>query len=131
MSEIARVIVEPLTLALALSLGVFGAGAGWHAHEGAMSARTRAPQAAEDYVDALCRNDVAYLLRKTGEAAGLMPWEPRRSRWAETCTGHRYLGASLDRIGREEHVFALLQSDGTEVLYIVTFGRDGLVAGID
>ncbi|HEY6203692.1 MAG TPA: hypothetical protein VI056_11710 [Candidatus Limnocylindria bacterium] len=72
-----------------------------------------------------------YLQQHTGEAAGPMPWEPRRSTWSMPCQGQRYLGTSTDRIGREQHVFALLQRDGTDVLFIVTFGHDGLVAGID
>lgn len=129
--EIAATIVEPLTLALALSLGIFGTVVGWHAHGEVMAARKGGPLAAEQYVDALCRDDVAYLLRKTGEAVGPMPWEPRLSTWAKPCTGHRYLGTSLDRIGRQQHIFTLLQPDGTEVVYIVTIGNDGLVAGID
>jgi hypothetical protein len=45
----------------------------------------------------------------------------------------RRIPASHRRIslGREQHVFALLQRDGTHVLFVVTFGHDGLVAGID
>jgi hypothetical protein len=129
MREIAQTIVEPLTLALALLLGVFGALGGWHAHEQAMSAH--APLAADRYVEALCRDDVAYLRRKTGDASGPMPWEPRLSTWTKPCTGHRYLGPTVDLIGRDQYVFALLRPDGTEAVYVITFGRDGLVAGVD
>lgn len=131
MRDIAQTIVEPLTLALALALGALGSMAGWHLHEQAMSARNHAPPAAERYVDALCRDDVAYLLRATGEATGPMPWEPRLSTWSQPCTGYRYLGPAADLIGREQHVFALLRPDGTETVYLITFGRDGLVAGVE
>lgn len=130
-SGILKSVVEPLTLALALSLAVLGALLGWGARAQAQAPRTHAPAAAQEYVDALCRLDLAYLERKTGEAAGRMPWEPRLTTWAMPCTGTRYLGSLQDRIGRAQYVFTLLQPDGTEVLYVVTFGHDGLVAGVD
>jgi hypothetical protein len=126
-----QTIVEPLTLALTLLLGVLGAVAGWQVHEQAEAIRNQAPLAAELYAEALCRDDVAYLLRKTGEAAGPKPWEPRLSSWTQPCTGYRHVGATIDIIGREQHVFALFRPDGTASLWIVTLGRDGLVAGYD
>lgn len=124
-------VAEPLTAVLALSLAILGALLGWHAHREAETPRTRAPAVAEAYVDALCRQDVAHLQRRTRESLGPLPWEPRLSEWAMPCTGHRYLGSLQDRIGREQHVFTLFQPDGTEVVYLVTIGRDGLVAGVD
>jgi hypothetical protein len=128
--EIVQSVVEPLTLAFALSCGIVGALLGWEAHGQAWTSGLH-PRSAATYVDAMCRSDVAYLQRNTGEAAGPMPWEPRLSTWSMPCKGQRYLGSSTDRIGREQHVFTLLQQDGTEVLFVVTFGHDGLVAGID
>jgi len=140
--QIATSVVEPLTLALAVSLAVLGGFVGWEAHRTAAApavksapttplARSRATAEADAYVDALCAQDVAYLQRNTGEAAGRMPWEPRLSDWAMPCMRHRYLGSLVDRLGRDQYVFTLLRPDGTEVLYLVTFGHDGLVAGID
>jgi len=131
MRDIARTIVEPLTLVLALALGVVGMTVGWHAHEYATALRTHAPLAAESYVDALCRDDLAYLRRTTGEATGPMPWEPRLSTWTKPCVGYRYLGPAMDLIGREQHVFTLRRPDGTETVYVITFSRDGLVAGVE
>jgi hypothetical protein len=128
--EIVRSVVEPLTVALALSCGIVGALLGWQAHGQAWTSALH-PRAAAQYVDAMCRSDTAYLQRNTGEVAGTMPWEPRLSTWAVPCKGQRYLGSSTDRIGREQHVFTLLQRDGSEVLFVVTLGRDGLVAGIE
>lgn len=128
--EIVRSVVEPLTVALALSCGIVGTLLGWHAHGQAWTSGLH-PRAAAEYVDAMCRSDTAYLQRKTGETAGVMPWEPRLSAWAMPCKGQRFLGSSTDRIGREQHVFTLLQQDGSEVLFVVTLGRDGLVAGIE
>ena len=125
-----RSVVEPLTVAVALSCGIVGALLGWQAHGQAWTSGLH-PRAAAEYVDAMCRSDAAYLQRKTGELAGTMPWEPRLSTWALPCEGQRYLGSSTDRIGREQHIFTLLQQDGSEVLFVVTLGRDGLVAGID
>lgn len=141
-SQIAKVLVEPLTLALALSLGVLGGSLGWHSREAASAppvaqtvvlpaSRTQPTAEATAYADALCANDVAYLQRNTGESWGPLPWEPRLSEWTLPCTRYRYLGALVDRLGRDQFVFTLLRGDGTEVLYAVTFGRDGLVAGID
>jgi hypothetical protein len=128
--EIVRSVAEPLTVALALSCGIVGALLGWQAHGQAWTSGLH-PRTAAEYVDAMCRSDVAYLLRRTGEPAGPMPWDPRLSSWAMPCKGQRYLGSSTDRIGREQHVFTLLQGDDTEVIFVVTIGRDGLVAGID
>lgn len=128
--EIVRSVVEPLTFAFAISCGIVGALLGWQAHGQAWTSGLH-PRAAAAYVDAMCRSDVAYLQRKTGEVAGTMPWEPRLSTWALPCKGQRYLGSSTDRIGREQHIFTLLQQDGSEVLFLVTLGRDGLVAGIE
>jgi hypothetical protein len=128
--EILRSVAEPLAFVLAVSCGIVGAFLGWSAHGQAWTAGLH-PRIAAEYVEAMCREDLAYLKRKTGEAAGLMPWEPRLSAWSTPCTGQRYLGSSTDRIGREQHVFTLLQRDGTEVLFIVTLGSDGLVAGVD
>lgn len=139
--QIAATIVEPLTLALAVSLGVLGLVGGWHAHAAATPsptvgmpapiARIQATAAAEEYVAALCRDDTAYLLRNTGESVGPMPWEPRLTDWATPCTRYRYLGTLTDRLGRDQFVFTLRRTEGTEVLYVLTFGHDGLVAGID
>lgn len=129
-SDVLRGVVEPLTLALALSVGTVGAYLGWHAHERVWVSRTQ-PRVAAEYVDALCRDDVAYLRRRTGEEVGPMPWEVRLNTWAQPCVGYRYLGSSSDRIGRQQHVFALVQRDNTEVLFVVTIGHDGLVARID
>lgn len=141
--QIAATIVEPLTLALAVSLAVLGATLGWQARGFATHAataptaiplalqRVHAPQEAVAYVDALCSGDTAYLNKNTGEGWGPMPWEPRLSQWALPCTRHRYLGALVDRLGRDQYVFTLVRPDGTEVLYTITFGRDGLVADVD
>jgi uncharacterized iron-regulated membrane protein len=140
--EIARTIVEPLTLALAVSLATLGGFVGWEAHRMAAApavevapttppARSQATAEADAYVDALCAQDVAYLGRHTGEAAGPMPWEPRLSEWVVPCTRHRYLGALVDPLGRDQFVFTLVRPDGAEAVYVVTFGHDGLVAGID
>lgn len=141
--QVVTPFIEPLTLVLAIALAVLGAMLGWRAHGEASAApqpsaaialalqRTHAPAEAVAYVDALCGGDVAYLERNTGESWGPMPWEPRLSDWTLPCTRHRYMGALVDRLGRDTYVFTLVRPDGTEVLYIVTFGRDGLVAGID
>lgn len=140
--QIAKVLVEPLTLALALSLGVLGGSLGWHAREAASAppvaqavappvSRSQPTAGAMAYADALCANDLAYLQEHTGESWGPLPWEPRLSDWTLPCTRYRYLGALVDRLGRDQFVFTLLRGDGTEVLFIVTFGRDGLVARID
>lgn len=135
--------VEPLTLVLAIALAALGAMLGWQARGTATTVvaapttaplalqRMHAPAEATAYVDALCSGDVAYLSRNTGEGWGPMPWEPRLSDWALPCTRHRYLGALVDRLGRDQYVFTLVRADGTEVLYVVTFGRDGLIAGIE
>ncbi len=140
--QIARSVVEPRRLALAVSLAAVGGFVGWEAHRMAATpavhvaptaplARSQATAEADAYVDALCAQDVAYLGRHTGEAAGPMPWEPRLSEWAAPCMRHRYLGALVDRLGRDQFVFTLVLPNGDEVLYFVTIGRDGLVAGID
>ena len=128
--DIVRSVAEPLTFAFALSFGIVGGLLGWQAHATVWTSGLH-PRVAAEYVDAMCRSDLAYLRRRTGEAAGTMPWEPRLSTWAMPCKGQRYLGSSTDRIGREQHVFTLLQRDGSEVLFVVTLGHDGLVAGID
>ena len=60
-----------------------------------------------------------------------MPWEPRLTGWAAPCARHRYLGALTDRLGRDQFVFTLMRPDGTEVLYVLTLGPDGLVYGVD
>jgi hypothetical protein len=127
--QIAQNVLEPLTFAFALACGIFGTFVGWQAND---EFRTWwLHPAAARYADAMCRSDVAYLQHHTGESAGPMPWEPRLSSWSMPCHGKRYLGTSTDRIGREQHVFALLQRDGTAVVFVVTFGHDGLAAGVD
>jgi hypothetical protein len=140
--QIAKSVVEPLTLAFAVSLAVVGGFVGWEGHRMAAAptvttapttpiARSRATAEADAYVDALCAQDTTYLASHTGEAAGKMPWEPRLSEWVAPCTRHRYLGALVDPLGRDQFVFTLVRPDGAEAVYVVTFGHDGLVAGID
>jgi hypothetical protein len=141
--RIAGATVEPLTLALAVSLAALGVVLGWNAHEATVRGavppvaaaapvgHSRAPVAAEMYVEALCAGDTEYLWKNTGEEAGRMPWEPRLSDWARPCVRSRYLGSLMDRLGRDQFVFTLLRPDGTEVLYLVTIGHDGLIAGVD
>lgn len=136
-------MAEPLTLALALSLAILGSVLGWQAHSAAAPAvreepvvprlalRMYAPVFIERYVEALCQGDTAFLGRNTGENAGHMPWEPRLREWARPCVGHRYVGAVLDRLGRDQYIFTLVRPDGAEVLWLVTLGHDGLVAGVD
>jgi len=124
-------IIERAMLVFALLTAMVGAIVGWTAHERATAPRvSHAPSAARAYVNAVCAGDVAYLRRTTGERAGVAPWDVRRE-WLGECTGDRYLGAAVDVIGRKQHVFALLRPDGTEFIYLVTFGHDGLVANLE
>lgn len=124
-------VIERAMFVFALSTGVVGGILGWTAHERSAAPRvSHAPSAARAYVEAVCGGDDAYLRRWTGERAGVAPWDVRRE-WLGDCTGSRYLGAAVDIIGREQHVFALLRGDGTEFIYLVTFGHDGLVANLE